>query len=467
MRRRIPVFGALLLLAAIARGQDSYRYLAMPLSWDAPPNATAPPIVNGQLCAVLQEVGDMLEEYSDGRDRFFFDVAADYRIHAPQPVGPLCDYQTWNGEVSAAAIAAGRSGEISMFVFPALPGLCPSNTAWADYVSPVTWIQQPNPVDVAHELVHIGRIKSGGGIKPHAAGAVCMNPLSAFDLSVCRAAQRGDPSTIMGNGPGRPTFREQLVLGWRTVDQRITLGRGAGARQVTIGPLERVDGLQNLSVSGEDSTFNFTLRTPVGLDARWARTPRVTVHGYVEGFDAYIGFLETGGVFRDERGGFAVTAVSVTGEAALLSVEWFTPAPAPPVPTPAPWVQEPTPQPAECWANVFVRCTPTPGPPSPTPTPTNPPPTAPPTTAETPTPTPTPSPVPTEAPVPETPAPPPASPTPVLTPFIPGTQGDGGCRSTKKRAGDAVAASLLALLACRRRSGRDRDGKTGDPGSGL
>jgi hypothetical protein len=398
MKRRIPIFALVFLAAAAARAANPcavaspagaviadpsagpvYRYLAMPSSWDSPPNAAAPPASGSLLCGILGEVGAMMVEYTDGRASFAFDVAEPHRVPGEQPPGPFCDYGSWNGEVIAAARAAGHDGDVGLFFFPAISGLCPSNTAWATWSAGPAWIQQPNPSDIAHELVHVGLKKDGNlsGIRPHAAGVICVStPVggAAFDVTQCHARERGDPTTIMGNGRGRPTFRESIDLGLRRTDQRVTLGTGV-ARDVTLGPLERVEGIENLSISGFDSTYNLTLRTPVGLDADWARQPRVTIHGYVDGYDAYIFSLFTGDVFLNTKGGFSVTAVSVTNDAALLSVKTFPP-PAPdpslpPPPTPTAWAEQPTPQPQECWSVPgFVRCTPTPGLPTPTPTPT-------------------------------------------------------------------------------------------------
>jgi hypothetical protein len=364
---------------------DEYRYVAMPTSWASPPSATAPPSEGAQLAATLKDASAQLCEYSDGRDQFLFAIAPTYRINGPQPTGPGCDYRSWNGEVAAAAHVDG--GEAALFFFPAIPGLCPSNTAWAIASSAAgAWFQQAT--DVAHEAVHMGmdpkRQGTRNGIGPHAASAICMSPLDAFDVGTCRAHERGDPTTVMGSSSGRPTFREYLSIGYRDVSQRVTLGAGVSGRY-TLEKLEQITGIQNLSVPGETSTYNFTVRTPTGYDAMWARTPRVTIHGYVDGYDAYIGYLETGGRFYSERDGLELAVVSVSMAGAIIDVRRFAPprptAGAPPTPTPDVVYPNPTSPPAECWTVPnYVRCTPTPagGPawtptaiPSPTPTATS------------------------------------------------------------------------------------------------
>jgi hypothetical protein len=447
----------LILLATFAPAQTEHRYLVMPSGWESPAAALEPTSSGSQLEQLLARAADQMKEYTDGRHSFVFDVAARYRVKGAQPLGPLCDYGSWLEEVRLAALAAGHGAGVNSFlhVFAPLPALCPSNTAWATWSGNGAWFEQITEDIVAHEIAgHEG--VGVGGIREHAASAICTDtPVGgfAFDVRTCHAHERGDPTTIMGVGQ-RFTFREYVNNGLRTPDQRLALSSDVVQRDVTIERLEQISGVQNVIVSGVDDTYNFTLRTPVGVDAAWARVPKVTIHGWVDGFDAYIYSMVAGDVFLNLRGGFSVEALSVGMQSATLRVKYFaaTPdAPAPPTPTPAAWTPDPTPPPAECWELFpFIRCTPTPAPATPTetptPTPTSSP--APSTPTETPTPEPTATEVPTSAPPAEATATPPATVTPWATPV---PLSSPGCKTKHAAMPGELLFVAVVLAAWRRR----------------
>ncbi len=475
---RTAIAAALLFAAASSPAQTVHRYLALPSAWESPVTAQDPPASGAQLDALLQRAALQMAEYTDFRHTFLFDVAPTYRAKGAQPparIDGTCDFSSWNGDPVAAATAAGHGAGANsfLFVFPGLPGLCPSNTAWATWSGNSAWFEMVTEDVVAHEIA--GHEGVGiGGIREHAAGAICLStPVGgfAFDVSTCHAHERGDPTTIMGVGQ-RFTFREYVNNGLRRPDQRITFGRGVDG-DVTIERLEQIDGIQNLSISGEDTTYNFTLRTPVGVDAAWARAPKVTIHGYVDGYDCYIFSMTAGDVFLNLKGGFSVTVLSVDGLRATLRVKTFAvippdPSTVTPTPTPAPWTPPPTPGPRPCWiVDGFIPC------PSPTPvetqTPTPSPTVVPPT--ETPTaPPPSPTATPSETPAPELTATPQPTvtavtptPLPTLGPAtIPagGKKSGGGCASFTFGPSTVIA----GLLLIGRRRARLRAAKRPDHG---